>query len=75
MNTNKAVQRQYIVLHYTATRIRPDPDCPDFQTFTPGDVVHDGDYPVHTPVDEWIESGHWAVYEPKPVAADTAMKG
>ena len=46
----------YLIKRGCSTRVKPDPKCPDFINYRPGDIVQD--FPAHVPVDQWIASGH-----------------
>jgi len=51
---------RYRVLRRTSTRASIDPESPDFVRwvdFNPGRTVKT--WPEHTPVSEWVKSGHW----------------
>ena len=52
----------YTVLSDTSTRASADPrneaDYGTWLHFAAGDTVTS--WPDHAPVDEWVESGHWA---------------
>lgn len=53
--------KAYRVISRTSTRKSPDPASPDFEVwvdFEPGTTVRA--WPAHTPVAEWLASGHWA---------------
>lgn len=52
-------KRRFTVVDGTSVRLRPDPECAEELHFAPGDEVVEGSYPQHTPVDEWLASGHW----------------
>ena len=57
----------YRVLSDTSTRASDDPSSPAYETwvdFPAGMVVKS--WPKHTPVDEWVASGHWVAVAEKP---------
>ena len=58
----KSKGRRYLVVAGTSTRKSTDRDSDDFETwldFRAGDKVDADDMPSHTPIYQWVKSGHW----------------
>lgn len=49
----------YLIKKGCATRRIPDPQCPDFIEYRPGDIVET--FPAHVPISDWIRDGVIAV--------------
>ena len=51
---------KYHVRSDTSTRSSPDPESPGYETWihwAAGDIATT--WPDHTPVEQWVASGHW----------------
>lgn len=51
----------YLIKRGCSTRRVPDPKCPDFLSYRPGDIV--AEFPDHVPLEEWIKAEVIAVID------------
>lgn len=58
-------KQRFIVVAGTSVRLRPERGCRREVHFAAGDEVVEGTYPEHTPVAEWLATGHWRPAEEK----------
>lgn len=58
----------YLIKRGCSTRKLPDPRCPDFIEYRPGDIVES--FPAHVPVGAWITLGVIVAIGEVPVEAE-----